>query len=74
MTQFVIEKNIPPPQKSAKYGLVATLCRLDIGDSVFAPTQRPQSIQTSKNNAQKKSGFLFSTRSVDGGVRVWRIE
>ena len=84
-----IEKNIPiPPKKkqapSRKYkGLCDALRKLEISDSFLVPIPEgmcaksfKDRIFTSKAMIKKKRGndLSLTTREVDGGIRVWRIQ
>jgi hypothetical protein len=61
-----IEKGVPVPHghRTTKYPWP----EMEIGDSFFAPTKSPN-----PTNAQKRYGYKFTCRTVDGGYRVWRI-
>ena len=74
MTEFVIEKNVPIPQKLAPNSLVATLCKMEIGDSIFLENPTQAKVSQARQTATRKSSFVFVTRKVDGGVRFWRAE
>ena len=71
---FAIEKGIPVPPhgngSTAKYPW-ADLC---VGDSFFVPGVKTNAMVGSKAHAAKKHNAKYSMRSVDGGVRIWRIE
>lgn len=64
-----IESGIPIPQRGD--GLTALLRRMEIGDSIFIAGKRPQQVGTQISGAKP---FRFTTRSVEGGIRVWRTE
>ena len=69
-SSFKIENGIPIPPKS-RYAWH----EMKIGDSVFLPLTSAASISSSLNWAKTKmgGGANFTVRTVDGGVRVWRI-
>ena len=71
---FAIEKGVPVPPhgkgKTAKYPW-ADMC---VGDSFFVPGVKINTLASSKAQAAKKHNAKYAMRSVDGGVRVWRIE
>lgn len=46
---------------------------MDIGHSFFVPEQVTATFKTQITNAQKRTGFRFTSRRVEGGIRVWRI-
>jgi hypothetical protein len=71
-----IEKNIPSPDSrtATRY----PLAEMEPGDSFFvqAKTEREKVIiRTAITRAKQRSKAVgtFITRSVDGGIRVWRI-
>jgi len=67
-----IEKGIPAPAKETirrKY----PFHMMEIGDSFFVPGRERTQMCSSIANAKKTTGFLFTSHSVNGGVRVWRI-
>ena len=70
-----IERNVPIPKNNSggtpyKYPWV----ELKVGDSFLAPNITVNVIGGSKRPAEKKTGFKFVCRTVNGGVRVWRIK
>lgn len=72
MSDYVIEKDVPiPPQQWAKNGLTYALRHMEVGDSVMAPGKKVSSIAASAGRLKPKK---FTARTVDGGVRIWRIE
>lgn len=68
---IVVEKDVPIPPRSrrTKYPWRS----MEIGDSFFAKI-KDTSAGPLVQQAQKSTGFLFTTRRVDGGVRIWRIK
>lgn len=70
----VIETGVPDPSRQATIQriLLATLPRMSAGDSVFVPG-RPNSIRP----LMQRVGFRrpqYTTRTVEGGIRIWRTE
>jgi hypothetical protein len=63
----VIEKNVPMPGR--KTGVVAVLRSMEIGDS-FIWTKQRSSIS---NSIAVCKPMRYTTRAVEGGVRVWRV-
>lgn len=47
---------------------------MEVGQSFFVPGGTPNTTNGSMQRWQKALGRKFTARSVDGGVRVWRIE
>lgn len=73
---FQIEKNIPIPGVAARNTKYPFL-QLEVGDSFFVPCAEEQK----KSFRGRLAGRVvkikdrkFTVRSVDGGMRVWRIE
>ncbi len=71
---YEIEKNveIPPDGRgSPKY----PFGKLEIGDSFFVPNKKLGSISTlvTWHKTHRGKGKNFTCRTVEGGVRVWRI-
>ena len=60
-----IEKNIPVPAKN-----ISIWGDLDVGDSVLADYKASQSAHQFGLRHNKK----FASRTVEGGIRIWRIE
>ena len=60
------------------YGYRATLRKMEIGDSLFFPTETPDKVRStltgSISQLKHESNFKFASRRVDGGLRLWRIE
>lgn len=74
---FEIEKNLPLPERqrgtpgrNAKY----PFAKLEVGDSFFIPGIKVQSASRNANYHSMRLGRKFVCRTVDGGVRIWRIE
>ena len=83
--EFKIEKNIKRPQQYMGRGrkLKYPFHDMKVGDSFFIPVADQNNIQkvgsivrNAANMARMRNKTIgrFSTRAVDGGVRVWRIE
>lgn len=82
MSEFKIDNGIPIPLKCSnrknghsKYNLHL----MEVGDSIFfsfPSGDRKKYLNISSNISQiaRKQNKRFCMRSVDGGVRVWRIE
>ena len=69
MTEFKIETGFPIPVTSkAKY----PWAEMKVGDSFFVPAKVPSDINVT--GAILNTGFKFIRRSVDDGVRVWRVK
>ena len=46
---------------------------MQVGDSFFVADVKTSVLSTNASAFSLKTGFKFTCRSVDGGVRVWRI-
>lgn len=69
---ITIEKNIPFPKvSSTKYPFLD----LEVGDSFFVPDMTTSSISSNIQRFRLKyPDRKWSTRTVSGGIRVWRIQ
>jgi len=77
MTNFKIEKNVPfvARKKWNGEGLFAVLRDMSVGDSVFCEGFTQSRASGSAAYAQKKiADSKFSCRTVEGGVRIWRVQ
>ena len=72
---YTIEKGIPipPKHKREKGKLTYPYDDMEIGDSVLIPDKRQGTLQSSIRQAHFRTGYMFTMRTVKGGVRVWRI-
>jgi hypothetical protein len=69
--EIKIDKDVPIPMGYGGYkypwrGMVP-------GDSFFVPNKTIKVVSASVAYASTKYGFTFRCRSIDGGVRVWRV-
>lgn len=70
--QFKIERGIPVP--SARGALIKyPWAEMEVGDSLFFPAGNHPSVSAISGQWATRHGRKFTTRKVDGGVRVWRI-
>ena len=73
-----IEKNVPIPKgtgKGAGKPTIYPFSEMEVGDSVFLDGQRtggPAYLSAMQHG--RMHGKKFSARSVDGGIRIWRIQ
>lgn len=68
-----IEKDVPlirARRKACKYPFADMV----VGDSFFVANTTAATINVATYRAAKIYGFRFAVRTVDGGVRVWRVE
>jgi hypothetical protein len=70
-----IEKNVPLPHPKGGKKWRALLERLEVGDSALILTDSPSYVANLllQANRQNRSGKKITTRSVTGGLRVWRL-
>lgn len=66
---YAIEKNIPMPVGRGNYPFAS----MQVGDSFFVPRMKAQTLSAAACGYQKKLNMKYTVRTVDGGVRVWRI-
>ena len=66
--EIKIEAGIPLPPKRHTY----PFGEMKVGDSFFA--ENTNSVRQGSARASKETGKKFTCRTVDGGVRAWRIE
>ena len=69
---FEIETGIPKPKCNTGPEQKYPFDKLEVGQSFFVPDIRASQFAGRKSYWEKATGRKFSTRSVDGGVRVWR--
>lgn len=76
MMLFEIEKGVPMPadQKGKKGSSKYPLADMSIGDSFFVPNGRITTVRKAAYQRGPALNRRFSVRTVDGGVRVWRVE
>jgi len=70
---IVIEKGVPLPATGTGRPSIYPWRKMDIGDSFFIPGTTTKKFAGQAGRAAIRTGRRFSTRTVDGGVRVWRI-
>ena len=78
MSRFTVEKNIPMPERRGRGNGQYPFDHLEPGDSFFIPVDEGRSSRgksalagiANKRMAPKR----FAARSVEGGVRIWRVE
>jgi len=71
-----IDKNIPIPRPrgGGNYKSKYPWRYMEIGDSFFIETKSQKSAAAYARVVGPRIGAKFATRSVPGGIRVWRIE
>ena len=73
---YTIEKGIPIPAPAGGRPAVYPLEGMDVGDSFFIPLpegKKPQGTQSGVARAARRfADKTFSSRKVEGGIRIWR--
>lgn len=77
MSEYKVEDGIPIPSKMTGPGrsigeFRQKLKTLQVGQSILYGKSR-SGVHTICKKIKKETGFMFTARKVDGGVRVWRI-
>lgn len=75
MNYWEIDKSIPIPAGGRGGKSKYPFQEMEVGDSVFFPgsnTQGKEMIYA--HNYARRNGKKFSGRSIDGGLRVWRVK
>lgn len=70
--ELKIEKGVPLPPDGRKQlgGVTAAFRAMEVGDSVLLLGKKHSSVGAIVARLKPKK---FATRSVDGGLRVWRV-
>lgn len=81
----MIEKGIPIPRKKVPgsppdpRGKYATRQyypwnEMEVGDSFLVTNRKASTLSASMTSATRRTGFKFTARTLEKGVRIWRIE
>ena len=73
MDEIKIEKNIPLRTRRTHTALYAVIEQMEIGDSFFIADGQTKPQSTGIARLFKKLGAKAAIRTVEGGMRVWRI-
>lgn len=73
MNNIKIEKSIPLPDKRSLNNNKYPYKEMDVGDSFIVSGKKVANISSSSRYWHRKTGFTFICRTVEGGVRIWRI-
>lgn len=65
-----IEKGIPLPKGGRAE--VYPWGKMEVGDSMMFWNRDHWDVNVMRWKAQKRHGFIFTIRKIEGGVRVWR--
>lgn len=71
----MFDKNVPIPKVAAPTNKKYFFADMEVGDSIFLEGMDSHSSPcVSARQIGKRSGKKFTSRSVTGGVRIWRTE
>lgn len=76
---FVIERGVPLARQvraKSQLPLLAAMEKCEVGDSFLIPVSdaaQKAAAQVSIMRYKKRLGVNFATRTVEGGLRVWRV-
>ena len=70
---FEIEKGVPLIAAHRTRPEKYPWTKMNVGDSFFVPGVSIQTMVGSATPAGRRHGRKYTTRKVEGGVRVWRI-
>lgn len=68
-----IEKGVPIPPKGGGRPIVYPFAEMDVGDSVLITNKTQAHASATSNKVGGRLGRKFTTRKVEGGIRVWRV-
>jgi hypothetical protein len=71
-SKYVIEKNVPLVTTAGAKPIYPFL-QMEIGDSFLVKDRTRPQVGAAAGSAGKISDRTFRTRTVEGGVRVWRV-
>lgn len=81
MSEIKVEKGIPIPKadKGRKIGpqagsRLSVLMSIEVGESIFLEGKTASFAMTVARDAKKYCDHKFTSRTVKGGARIWRIE
>ena len=71
--EFEIEHGIPIPESNPRLGV--TWARMEVGDSILIPEgiKSIKSVQRAASSYGSRHGKTFKSRTVEGGMRIWRV-
>lgn len=74
---YKIEKGIaiPEPGAGRKKGVSKyPFAQMKVGDSFFVAGKKQEKFHSAMACTRRAQGFRFATRTVEGGIRIWRIK
>mgnify|MGYP007088038871 CR=1 FL=1 len=71
---YEIEKGVPLVAGTRGHGAPPKypFAQMEVGDSFFVPGKKTTDIGGAITYPAKKLGWTFRSRTVEGGVRIWR--
>ena len=71
----LFDKDVPmPPNTRGGWPKKYYFDLMQIGESQFLPDVTQDKINPVAQQIKRRLGYKFSIRSVEGGVRIWRIQ
>lgn len=75
--RYIIEKGVPVPSRQRTDTMTFAFQQMQCGDSIFFAGKRIYSVSAASRVLRMKKKLpaesRFTCRTMDGGVRVWRI-
>jgi len=72
--QIEVDKSVPLPEPKLGRPKKYPFAEMEVGDSFFVPQEKVRSASKSASMYKAAHGGDFTRRSVEGGVRIWRVE
>lgn len=75
MSEYKIERKIPIPRRSNsvnEHSVKYPFRDMEIGDSIFFAKKGAAKAQNAAAAWGRKNNRTFTSRTVEGGVRIWR--
>ena len=74
-SQVAIDKGVPMPGgRAGRIDWPALFAQLEPGDSFAAPAEASASVASAITAYRKATGVQLARRTVDDGIRVWRMK
>lgn len=78
MTEYKIEKGVPLPERAGGFrgAFMSAVRAMEVGDSLFAAGKKGSNVSATGRvvGERMKDGRKYTIRTVEGGVRIWRIK
>ena len=69
-----IDKDVDLPERGAGRPNTYPFGEMEVGDSFFVDGIPKERVRSAANQYGIRHGRKYATRSVDGGIRVWRAQ